>query len=42
MAIYNSNDGVTTQEYDYNIFYIVYFLYRYINMSPQAEGEGST
>jgi hypothetical protein len=36
---------VTTQEYDYNISYIVclqYFLYRYINMPPQAEGGGST
>jgi hypothetical protein len=33
--IYNSNGEVTTQKYDYNIFYIVclqYFLYRYINM----------
>jgi len=30
-AIYNSNGEVTTQEYDYNISYIVYFIYRYIN-----------
>ena len=44
-AKYNSNDNVTTQEYDYNISYIVclqYFLYRYINMLPQVEGGGST
>jgi len=36
---------VTTQEYNYNIFYIVclqYFLYRCINMPPHAEGGGST
>jgi hypothetical protein len=30
--------GVTTQEYDYNISYIVTFY----NMPPQAEGGGST
>jgi len=29
---------VTTQEYDYNIFYISTFY----NMPPQAEGGGST
>ena len=37
--------GVITQEYDYNISYIVclqYFLYRYINMPPQTEGGGLT
>jgi hypothetical protein len=36
---------VPTQKFDHNIFYIVclqYFLYRYINMPPQAEGGGST
>jgi hypothetical protein len=35
---------VTTQEYDYTIFYIIclqYFLYKYINMSPQPEDGGS-
>jgi hypothetical protein len=26
-AIYNSNGEVAIQEYDYNISYIVYFLY---------------
>jgi len=44
-VINNSNGEVTTQEYDYNISYIVclqYFLYRYINMPPQAEGGWST
>jgi len=35
---------VTTQEYNYTIFYIIclqYFLYKYINMSPQPEDGGS-
>jgi hypothetical protein len=41
-AIYNSNGEVRTQEYDYNFSYIVYFLYRCINMPPQTESGGST